>query len=102
MIYTSSRIFKAGYAHEEAPDDFIYHGVDTLSEVLVRDISKEEQSHILLYQKEIRDKVQHYRSMELDIQENMVMEREDKEAQATKDSPIATNCAADKGKCPME
>ena len=59
--------FKTGYAHEETPDDFIYQGVDTFSKVLARDKSKEEQIHILQYQKEIKDRVQHYRSMELDI-----------------------------------
>ena len=29
--------FKVGYTHKEAPDDFIYQGVDTFSEVLERD-----------------------------------------------------------------
>ena len=59
--------FKTGYAHEENPYDFIYQGVDNFSEVLARAKIKEEQSHILQYQKEIRDRVRHYRSMELDI-----------------------------------
>ena len=40
--------------------------------------------------------------MELDIQENMVKDRESKEAQAAKDTPIATSSATYKGKCPME
>ena len=34
--------FKIGYVHEEILDDFIYQGVDTLSEVLARAKSKEE------------------------------------------------------------
>ena len=56
--------FKIGYVHEETLDDFIYQGVDTFYEVLARAKRKEEQSHILQYQKEIRDRVKHYRSME--------------------------------------
>ena len=39
--------FKAGYVHEETPDDFIYQGVDTFSEVLAREKSKEDQIHII-------------------------------------------------------
>ena len=76
--------FKEGYTHEETPDDFIYEGVDTFSEVLARDKIKEEQSHILKYQKEIRDRVWHYRSIELDIQEKVIRDREGREANATK------------------
>ena len=63
--------FKTGYVHEESPDDFIYQGVDTFFEVLERAKSKEEQSHILQYQKEIMDRVKHYTSVELDILERM-------------------------------
>ena len=29
--------FKIGYTHEETPDDFIYQGVETFSEVLAKD-----------------------------------------------------------------
>ena len=61
-------------------DDFIYQGVDTFSEVLARAKRKEEKIHILQYQKEIRDMVKHYRSMELDILEMMVKDREEREA----------------------
>ena len=46
--------------------------------------------------------VRHYRAMELDIQENMVKDIEEKEAQATKNTSIATSSAIDKGKIPME
>ena len=49
--------FKVGYIHEVVPDDFIYQGVDTFSEVLARAKSKEEKIQILLYQKEVRDRV---------------------------------------------
>ena len=38
---------------------------------MVRAKRKEEQSHILKYQKDIRDREKHYRSMELDILERM-------------------------------
>ena len=47
--------------------------------------------------------------MELDIQEKIIRDREEKEAQATtkedqeaKDSSIATSLATDKGKSPLE
>ena len=39
--------------------------------------------------------------MELDIQENMVKDREAKEAQGAKDTPIETSSATEKGKGPM-
>ena len=101
--------FKAGYNHEEAPDDFIYQGGDTFSENLARDKTKEEQSHILLYQKEIKDKVRHYRAMELDILEKVMKDREENEAQAiakealaAKNTSMVTNSYTNKGKGPME
>ena len=91
-----------GYTHEEVPDDSIYQGVDTFFEVLSRAKSKEEQSQILCYQKEIRDRVRAYRAMELDILEKMRKDKEEKEAQATKYSLITTSSAMDKVKFPME
>ena len=101
--------FKTRYAHEETPDDFIYQGVDTFYEVLARAKSKEEQSHILQYQKEIRDRVRHYRSMELYIQEKVIKDREEREAKAaTKEAMASTNASTEtssdtgKGKAPME
>ena len=74
--------FKIGYVHEETPDDFIYQGVDTFSEVLARAKRKEDQSHILQYNKEIRDRVKHYISMELENLETIGKDREEREAQA--------------------
>ena len=94
--------FKIGYAHEEVSDESIYKGIDTFSKVLGRDKSKEEHSQNLLYQKEIRDRVRHYRAMELDIQENMLKDREAKESQGGKGTSIATSSSIDKGKSPME
>ena len=41
---------KIDYVHEEVPDDSIYHGVKTFSEVLARAKSKDEQNLILQYQ----------------------------------------------------
>ena len=41
------------------------------SEVLAKAKTKEEQIHILCYEEEIRDRVQDYRAMELDILEKM-------------------------------
>ena len=58
-LHLKQNHFKAGYFHEEIHDDFIYQGVDTFSKVLARAKSKEEQSHILQYQKEIRERVKH-------------------------------------------
>ena len=40
--------------------------------------------------------------MELDILEKMRKYKEEKEAQATKDSSVSTSSAMDKGKGPME
>ena len=40
--------------------------------------------------------------MELDIQEKMVKDKEEKEAQAAKDTSIANISATNKGKSPME
>ena len=56
-LHLKKNHFKTGYGHEEVPNDFIYQGVDTFSEVLARAKSKEEQSQILLYQKEVRYRV---------------------------------------------
>ena len=60
------------------------------------------------YQKEIRDRVKHYRSMELDILERMAKDREDqetraatKEALTSKTTSVETNSGLDKGKAPM-
>ena len=69
---------------------------------MAKDKRKEEQSHILQYQKEIRDKLQNYRAMELDIQEKVMKEREEKEALAAKNIPMETSSVTDKGKSPME
>ena len=100
--------FKIGYVHEETPDDFIYEGVDTFSEVLARAKSKEEKINILQYYKEIRDMVNHYRSMDLDILERMTKDREEREAQAatkqalaSKTASVGTSSNLDKGKDPM-
>ena len=99
--------FKIGYVHEETPDDFIYQGVDTFSEVLARDKRKEEKIHILQYQKEIRGRVKHYKSMELDILERMTKDKEEKEARvaakealASKTAFVETSLGLDKGKSP--
>ena len=72
------------------------------SEVLARAKSKEEQSQILCYQKEIRDRVRAYRAMELDILEKMRKGQEEKEVQAAKYPSVTTSLAMDKGKGPME
>ena len=75
---------------------------------MVRAKRKEEQSHILQYQKEIRDRVKHYRSMELDILERMAKDREEREARAatkevlaSKTASVGTSSDLDKGKATM-
>ena len=90
------------YTHEEVPDDSIYQGVDTFSEFLAKSKRKEEQSQILCYQKEIRDRVWAYRAMELDILEKMRKYKEEKEAQVAKYYSLTPSLAMDKGKGPME
>ena len=75
-FHLTQNYFKTGYTHEETPYDFIYQGVDTFFEVLAMDKRKEEQSHILQYQKEISNRVRQYRSIELDIQEKVIKYRE--------------------------
>ena len=82
--------------------------MDTFSEVLARAKRKEEQSHILQYQKEIRDRVKHFRSMELDILERMTKDKEENEARATakeamasKTASVETSLGLDKGKTHM-
>ena len=79
-LHLKQNHFKTVYVHEETPDDFIYQGVHTFSEDLDRAKSKEEQIHILQYPKEIKDRVKHYRSMELDILERMTRDKEEREA----------------------
>ena len=77
-------------------------GLILFSEVLEKAKSKEEQSHILQYQKEIRDRVRHYRAMELNIQEKVMKDKEEKEALAAKNTPLETSSASYKRKGPME
>ena len=57
----------------------------------------------------MRDRVRHYRSMEIDIQEKVMKYREEKEAQATtkealavKNTSMETSSDTNKGKGPME
>ena len=107
-LHLKQNHFKVGYVHEETRDDFIYQGVDTFYEVLARAKSKEEQSHILQYQKDIRERLKHFRSMELDILKRMTKDKEEKEARvaakealASKIASVETNLGLDKGKAPM-
>ena len=67
---------KSGYVHEEVPDEFIYQGVNTFSEVLSRAKNNDEQSHILQHQHELRTRVLGYRAMELDLLEKVRKDRE--------------------------
>ena len=94
--------FKTGYTHEEEPHDSIYQGVDNFFEVLSKAKRKEEQSQILCYQKEIRVRFWAYRAMEWDIQEKMRKDKEEKHAQADKDSSVTTSSDMDKGKGPIQ
>ena len=56
---------KGAFIHEYIPNDSIYNTIDTFLEVLARAKSKEEQSLILYYQKELRDRIRSYRALEL-------------------------------------
>ena len=51
---------------------------------------------------EIKDRVRHYRAMELEIQEKLMKDGEEKEALAAKNVPMAISSVTDKGKGPME
>ena len=66
----------SGYVHEGVPNDFIYQGVNTFSEVLARAKNNDEQSHILQHQHELRTRVLGYRAMELDLFEKVRKDRE--------------------------
>ena len=72
---------KSGYVHEEVPDDFIYQGVNTFSEVLARVKSKDEHSQIFQYQQDLKTKVLGHIEMDLEIFEKVRKDREEKEAQ---------------------
>ena len=48
---------KIAYVHEELPNDSIYQGVNTFSEVLARAKTKDDQAHILQYQKELKERI---------------------------------------------
>ena len=69
---------KITYVHEEIPDDSIYQGVNTFSEVLARAKGKDEKSHILQHQKELKDKIQSYTEMQMDLLERIRKYREGK------------------------
>ena len=89
---------KIAYAHEELPDDSIYQGVNTFSEVLAKAKSKDEKSHILQNQKELKERIQSYRAMQMDLLEKMRKDREEKESHTTKFPSVATHTNGDKGK----
>ena len=93
---------KIAYVHEELLDDFIYQGVNTFSEVLAKAKSKDEKSHILQNQKELKERIQSYRAMQMDLLEKMRKDIEEKEAQVTKVPSVATHLNGDKGKGLME
>ena len=93
---------KGGYTHEKVPDDSIYQGVYTFFEVLARAKSKEEQSHILQYKRELKIRIQSYRAMEMDLLEKVRKGREEQEAQETKVLLVVTDTEGNKGKDPMQ
>ena len=93
---------KGGYVHEEIPDDSIYQGVNTFSQVLTRAKRKEGHSHILQHQQELKSRILSYRAMELDLLEKVKKDREEKEAQQTKVLLVVTYTDGNKGKDPME
>ena len=56
-MLTLNNTIKIAYVHKEIPDDSIFQGVNTFSEVLSKAKSKYDQSHILQHQKEIKDRI---------------------------------------------
>ena len=89
---------KIAYLHEELPDDSIYQGVNTFSEVLGRAKSTDEEAHILQHQKELKDRIRSYRPLQIGLLEKVRKDREEKEAQATKNPSVATHPDGDKEK----
>ena len=75
---------KGGYVHEEIPDDSIYEGVNTFSEVLANDKNKEEQIHILQHQQELKARTLSYRAMELALLEKVKKDKEEIQAHQKK------------------
>ena len=88
--------------HEEIPDDSIYQGVSIFSKVLARSKSKDQEAHILQHQKELKERIHCYRALQIDVLEKLRKEREQKEAEATKNSLVEIFPEGDKGKCLME
>ena len=93
---------KINYVHEEIPDDSICQGVSTFFEVLGRAKSKDEEAHILQHQKELKERIQCYRALQIGLLEKVRKDREEKEAEAMKNSSVATFPDGDKGKGLME
>ena len=87
---------------EEILDNSIYQGVSTFFEVLGRAKSKDEEAHILQHQKELKDNIQCYRALQVGLLEKVRKDREEKEAEATKNSSVATFLDGDKEKGLME
>ena len=93
---------KINYVHEEIPDDSIYQGVSTFSEVLERAKSKDEKIHFLQHQKELKERIRCYRALQIGLLEKVRKDREEKEVEAMKNSSVATFLDGDKGKGLME
>ena len=64
--------------------------------------SKDEKSHILQHQKELKERIQSYRAMQMDLLEKMRKDREEEESQEIKVPSMETHTDGNKGKCPME
>ena len=79
VAHIKENYMKGGFIHEDIPNESIYNGVDTIPEVFSRAKSKEEHSLILHYQKELRDRIQSYRELELDLLEKVRKNNEEKE-----------------------
>ena len=87
--------------HEEIPDDTIYQGVNTFFEVLAKYKSKDEKFHILQNQKELKDIIQSYKAMQMELLEKIIKDKEEKEAQAAQVLLVETHPDGDKGKVLM-
>ena len=89
---------KNGYVHEEVLDESIYQGVNIFSEVLAGAKSKEEHSHILQHQQELKARILSYKAMELALLEKVKKDKEENQAHQTKVLSIVTYTNENKGK----
>ena len=70
--------------------------------MLGRAKSKDEKAHILRHQKELKERIQCYKALQISLLEKVRKDIEEKEGEAMKNSSVATFSDEDKGKGLME